>query len=224
MQQRLVDRRTFALAGAAALSSCAQFKNSAFLTTIENTGRRTGPAIDQKLVDSIPYASIELWFDGGSRALAVLAEYLDNDRLVWRTADHQSVVTWGPYVIAVIGLDVDLRSTAFVGSWSSDLRAMVGTRVGRTLSYQTKAQHVDVSTRSSFTQGGVEDVRIFDRRVRLRRVREHVVANSRRLYANDYWIEEATGFCWRSRQRVIPTMPPFNILTGRPPLPAKADN
>ena len=205
------------MAGGLALGGCGFVEKSPFFSTIATFNKRADGKIDRAKVEAVPYASLLAWFDGSARALLVLGDYLPENRLVWYSAQRQSLTTWGGFVLTLSGVDVSLRSTTLIGQWDRDLHQLVGRPLARTLDYEASSGRATVVTKSQFSDRGIEETQVFDKRRRLRRIREAVVADRWHHYANDYWIDEA-GFCWKSRQTVVPTMAPLNLVVTRPAL------
>jgi hypothetical protein len=194
-------------------------QKSPFFSTIATFNRQAGEKIDRARVDSLSYASLLAWFDGSAKALLVLGKYLPDERLVWYSAERQAMTTWGPFVLTLTGVEVALRSTTLNGRWSSDPRRLVGQALSRSLDYEASSGRVTVSTRNRFTDRGIEDIQVFDREMRLRLIREDVIADRWHHHSNDYWIDES-GFCWKSRQSVIPGVAPINLIVTKPAKPA----
>lgn len=209
------DRRTLlSLATAFAVSSCANASGtrSPFWTTLINFRRPANGPIDRKKVDKIPYATMLAWFDGSAKALLVLAEYATSDRLIWASAQQQSVTTWGPFVTRLLGLEVSLQDTMLASGWSRDLRQMTGHATYlRTFDFRASGSHHQVSARSSFRAVGLEDIAILGSRRNLLKIDETIVYDGPNRRGNEYWVDSATGACVKSRQIVVPTMPHFNI-------------
>lgn len=210
-------RSTLALATTGLLSGCAAASRSPFFGTLANFRRSATPPLDPSEIEASPYASMQAWFKGNSKALLVLGEYQANDRLVWYSADKQSLTTWGPFILRVLGLEVSVRDTLLSGPWSKDLRSMIDRSVEKAVNFQTKSRVVTMRTRSTFRSADLESISLLNGSRMLRRIEEHVVADGAHRFTNVYWIEDASGFCWKSQQLVIPTMTPFNIEITKAP-------
>ena len=205
------------MAAATGLGGCGMVSQSPFFSTIATFNRSPTLPVTPEKVDAIPYASLIAWFDGSSRALLVLGEYQPDNRLVWYSAEHQAMTTWGPYVLTLVGTEVGLYSTTLNGAWTADLRSMIGRRVGRTLNYQAPTNRQSVVSISRFKSEGMTTVNLLREKRVLQHIRENVTANGWHNYVNDYWIDAATGDCLMSRQSVIPTMPKLNIMIAKKP-------
>lgn len=174
--------------------------------------------VSREYADSLPYASMAAWFGGSPKSLLVLAEFAAGGRLIWHSAEGQALTTQGPFVVRSIGTELELRDSSFV-PFVADLRRADGARAERQFDVMVENQRTRFAVRSKFDIQSVENVEIFGVRRRLRHVTEAVSAGGKPRYSNHYWIDEADGFCWRSRQIVVPTMPPLHIEILKRPTP-----
>jgi hypothetical protein len=206
-----LNRRHFgAVLGAGLVASCAGLrKGSAFYGTI--TGYHPGGSANdtRAYADSLPYASMLLWVEGHSRDLVVLGSFDPDERLTWYTAEKQAITTYGPFIVATIGMEVDLVKTDFGSGWSSDPRNLIGKSLDRTTVVAHRAE-ATVHLRSTFHDGGSATVKILGTTMKLQRIDEAVIANGRTRFLNSYWID-AKGDCFKSRQEALPTVQPINI-------------
>lgn len=213
-------RRILVTVGTVALASCAGTRrNSPFWGTVTNTHPSESAAKIRAYADSLPYASMLLWADGQSRSLIVLGTVDPGNRLTWYTPDKQAITTFGPFIVATKGTEVELRETHFDPGWSSDIRTLVG----KTLERETVTAHhseARATLRSSFHTAGRDRIKILGRALDLTRVNEVVVAERRVSFLNSYWIEPASGACYKSRQQALPTVSPINIEMLKFPAPA----
>jgi len=203
------------------LSACVPFRDtSPFFGTIAaalgGAGEASGSAFTRAQVENLRYASLQAWFDRGPKALIILAEAQDRQRLLWRSAERQSITTFGPFVVSALGIDPELRDTSFQGKWSSDPREMVGTRATRVLDVAVEGERALVHLESRFEVEKRETLTILERTYDLQRVTEVVSSGGRNRYENHYWIEPSSGRYWKSRQIVVPTLPPLNIEILKP--------
>ena len=216
-------RRAFlGLTSASVLAGCAGFSRSSPFWGTMTAGIDPPKAgrISREYADSLPYASMAAWFGGSPRSLLVLAEFAAGDRLIWHSAEGQAITTQGPFVVRAIGTELELRDSSFV-PFVSDLRRADGTRAERLFDVMVENRQTRFVVRSSFDVGSVENVEILGERRRLRHIKEAVSAGGKPRYSNHYWIDEADGFCWKSRQVVVPTMPPLHTeILKRPTLQA----
>lgn len=219
MVENLTRRHAIVVAAAISLSGCSTgLGRSALWGTVAAGIRRDGAKsqITKERIESIPYASIAAWFARAAPAMLVLGEIEADGSHIWYVSRNQLIVTWGPFVTRVLGIEVDLVATEFGAGWSNDIRSMVGKKVKRTLIFGTD-RRVNATETSRFSVDGSDNIEIYGRKLRLLRIVERVSAEGVHRFSNRYWIDDA-GFCWKSQQTVIPTAGPFNIEVLRPPL------
>lgn len=157
------------------------------------------------------------WFEGGPKALIVLGEVSANGRYTWYSKERQSITTFGPFVTAALGLDVELRGTIFSGGWRTNPLELSGVKLTRSLDIVAEGDRVQVPLVSTFRARATETVAILDTKRQLRRVVETIRHGGRRRHENEYWVDPATGRCWKSRQLAIPTLPPLNLEVTKYP-------
>jgi hypothetical protein len=201
------------------LAACTSLeKSSPFWGTIGAGFRpRSASSIDPDYVRRLPYATMQAWFDGGAKALVVLGDVSSDRRLTWFSAERQSLTTFGPFVVRLLGLDLELRSTILGGGWHANPLEMAGRKLTRSLDVLAEGDRVQVPLVSSFVSGATENVEILGTTRRLQRVHERVEYAGRRRFSNDYWVDVPTGRCWKSRQIVVPTLPPLNLEVTKYP-------
>ena len=196
--------------GAATLASCAGYRRgSAFWATVTGARPDGGPAATRAYADALPYASMLLWIDGHSRDLVVLGTVDPDHRLTWYTAQKQAITTYGPFIVATAGTEVELRATNFGPGWTTDPRTLVG----KTLEREAVVAHGGEATtrlQSTFYDAGMKTIKILGTATRLQRIDESVIANGRTRFVNSYWVD-AAGACHKSRQNSLPTIQPVNI-------------
>lgn len=213
-QLYLSRRALLTTATAGSLAACVPFKQtSPFWGTlaagVEGVGENA--SISRAYTEQLPYASLVAWFDGAPKALLVLAEVTADGRWVWHSADRQSLITFGPFVVAALGFDLELRGTRLDAKWVANPLQLVGKEVARTLDVMAENQRVQVELDGRFATRGAEQVEIFGIDYHLTRVTEQVSSGGRRRYDNEYWVDAAAGRTWKSRQIVVPRMPALNV-------------
>ena len=110
-----------------------------------------------------------------------------------------------------------MRGTILSGGWRTNPLELVGTKLTRSLDIVAGNERVQVPLTSSFEARGVEAIDILGTRRELRRVVEAIRYGGRTRHRNDYWVDPATGRCWKSRQLAIPTLPPVNFEVTKYP-------
>ena len=210
-RRRLLGALAVATGGAGLASCTATRQNSPFWSTI--TSYRPGEQSNEVIrayAAGLPYASMLFWFDGQSQALTVLSREEPDQRLVWYTAEKTAITTFGPFITATAGTDVDLRNTEFGPGWSTDVRELVGkTLTRRTTAAQRGVEAVSTLV-SRFSNAGMTQIEILGVKKPAQRINEAVLAENRIRLRNSYWVDPATGDNLKSRQQIVPTMPPVN--------------
>lgn len=213
------DRRKLLAFGAAllpsALAGCGLVStNSPFWATAAAAFGGEQPApVSREQADALPYASILAWAEGGSKAFMVLGE-VDGQRLVWYSAARQIIVTQGAFIVRTSGLERDLTGMSFQPADTPDLSAPPA-QVVRSIDVDS-LKVFGWSARSSFTRRGTETVRILERDYTLAVIEENVVGQTSAPWRNLYWVDTATGFCWKSRQTLFPNGPVLNLEIIKP--------
>lgn len=177
----------------------------------------SGPKIDPDYVKKLPYATMLAWFEGGPKALIVLGEVTGDRRFTWYSKERQSITTFGPFITAALGLDVELRGTLFSGGWRTNPLELVGAKLTRSLDIAADGERVQVPLKSTFEAKDIETVEILGAKRELRRVVEKIRYGGRTRHLNEYWVEPSTGRCWKSRQLAVPTLPAFNFEVTKYP-------
>lgn len=214
-----LTRRHLLVAGASiGAASCAGVRqNSPFWSTVTNNRPQKGSDDIRAYAAALPYASMLFWFDGQAQSLIVLNRMETADRFVWSTAEKVAITTFGPFIVATAGTDVELRETRFGDGWSADVRALVGKRLTRTTVSAQRGKETTARLDSHFNDAGMTEVKVLDVVTPVRRIDETVVANGRVRLSNSYWIDDATGASVKSRQQAIATMSPINTALLKAP-------
>ena len=178
-------------------------------------GSKNNLVIDRGASDRMPYANIVAWFEGAPHAMLILGTADGDGTLNWYGADHKSISTRGPIITRVVGFEVELREARFETSWPSDIRSMTGGQYRRTLSYLAD-RPVEVQLESSFEARETKKIMILGTDYQVDEIHERVSSGGRYRFTNRYWIDSATGFCWKSAQTAIPTLPVLHIEILKP--------
>lgn len=194
--------------------ACVPFeKTSPFWGTIGAGfgGEEATSKIGREYADKLPYASMLAWFKGSPKALLVLAEIDAQSRWIWHSAERQSVVTYGPFVVGLLGVDIELRGTRLQGAWSRNPAELVGKRLSRLLDIEVEGSRTQLLLESQFALAGVRTIEIEGKTYTAHKIEETVRSQGRARYKNEYWVEVASGRCWKSRQTAVPTLPTLSI-------------
>lgn len=167
-------------------------------------------------------AAVAVSFQGGPRA--VVPAYADNGGYVdYRDSAGQGIVMLGNAVVRTLAFGDDLEGVRFdpadpvahpraPDQWPDALWREYRFRVRDGAPYS-------VVLRCTYLRVGRERITIFERVHDVVRMVE-TCANARREVVNTYWVEEGTGFAWKSEQWVGPARPPITIEVVRPNTPS----
>ena len=216
-RRRLLSALVVAAGGAGLASCTATRQNSPFWSTVTSyRPRAQSDEVIRAYAAGLPYASMLFWFDGQSQALTVLSREEPDQRLVWYTAEKTAITTFGPFIVATAGTDVDLRETQFGPGWSTDVRTLVGKTLSRRTISAKRGITASASLVSRFSDAGITQIEILSVKKPARRIDEAVIAENRVRLRNSYWIDPETGNNLKSRQQIIPTMMPINTAVLKP--------
>lgn len=216
-----LSRRGMLLGAAAVLPGCMEFSDrSPYWATI----KRAVPQRDGSMASAIrqrarelPYASIEVGLGGSAQALMVLESVAADGTLNWAGADNQLLSTYGPLVVRLVGLEIELSASLLGTDWSTDLRAMIGRRASRQVRYRAD-RTVELNLQSKFAFDGEDEIQLLDGPKRLVRVSERVFSDGVFRFRNRYWVDQLSGFCWKSKQTAIPTLPSLRTRIMKRPV------
>lgn len=178
-------------------------------------GSKNNLVIDRGASDRMPYANIVAWFEGAPHAMLILGTADGDGTLNWYGADHKSISTRGPIITRVVGFDVELRDARFGTGWSLDIRSMVGGQYDRTMSYLAE-RPVEIEFESKFSSQGVTTIQVLGTEYWVEEIHERVSSRERYRFTNRYWIDTITGFCWKTAQTAVPSLPVLNIEILKP--------
>lgn len=213
-------RRFLALIGAAAASGCAgSYFGNAVSALGELRERKQRYPRSRAEVDAIPYASLGVQLEGGLKTILVLAHY-DADRLIWVSANRESLVTRHGRVVRTVGLSVDL-----MGVWAEGHDPLREPASDPAAPYRDRRDYQagsefepGVSLASSLRFAGTEEIEILERRQVLDRWTETVeVPKWKWRRENRYWIARDDGYVWRSVQWLHRDLPPLVLETLKKP-------
>jgi hypothetical protein len=185
---------------------------SPFWSTVTNNRPQKADTDIRAYADALPYPSMLFWFDGQARSLIVLGKDGADEHRTWYTADKQAITTFGPFIISAIGTEIELRQTIFSDGWSRDPRSLVGKSLSRQTLVARRGEEVSATLASRFSDAGKTTISVLGTKVPALRIDESVIADGRVRMFNSYWVNPASGDWLKTRQQVIPTMPPTNTI------------
>lgn len=169
-------------------------------------------------LNQIPYATIALSFGGGPRTFLVpLAD--NGGYLTYLDQNRRGLVMKGGAVTATKALGEDLRAVRHdpddpvarqrpLAEWPD--------KVYRDYQYRKRdGAAYSVTLACVFQRLARETVEIVELKFRVVRVSE-ICTNAARQVVNTYWVEEATGFIWKSQQWLGPNLNPATVEIIRP--------
>lgn len=169
-------------------------------------------------LNEIPYATIGVRAPGRQRAILV-ALVENGDYIDYRDGADRSIRMLGGAVAATEGLFYDLQAVRY------DARDPVAhptpladwpDQVYRAYEYNIReAPGFIVTLSCSYQPVARETIEIIEISFDLMRVSE-TCANQRRRLTNTYWVEEETGFIWKSEQWISPDLGQFTVEIIRP--------
>lgn len=210
---------------AAALAGCSSGSSSVF-EEVGTLVRGGGPGAEEArparltraAVERIPYAAIAISIGGGPRA--VLAPIADNDGyLNHRDASGNALVMYGNAVAGTGSLGQDLLAVRFDRrdpiAHPTPLADWPG-RLHREYQFAVRDLGVESVVLDCLLEAaGRETVEIVQIRYELLRVDEVCTDDSRQV-TNRYWVEDDTGFVWKSEQWLGPALGRYTIEILRP--------
>ena len=168
---------------------------------------------------AIPYASLGYRLDSGNQGILVLATDSGGD-LLWTSAAHMVIVTRDGRIVRTAGLGRDLsnltsRDQSGLPPVAAAVRAPFSST--RLEDFPDLGLYgVRVSCRT--TLAGPQSVKILGQTIATLRVDES--CNSRNpdwSFTDSFWLDQGSGFVWRSRQHVHPKGSLVEIEIFRPP-------
>ncbi len=190
-------------------------------TLVEEVGPREAPArreLTRAELNEIPYATIAVSRADSPRAflvpLADNAGYLD-----YRDSSGRSVRMLGGAVVGSEGLVYDLEALRLdqrdpvahptpLAAWPAHLHREYQYRVHETGDY-------GITLACTYQPVARETIEIVEISYDLMRVSE-TCTNQRRQVTNTYWVEEDTGFIWKSEQWLGPELGHLTVEIIRP--------
>jgi len=169
-------------------------------------------------LDQIPYATIALSFEGGPRTFLVpLAD--NGGYLTYMDQNRRGLVMKGGAVTASKALGEDLRAVRHhpddpvarqmpLAQWPATLYRDYHFR-------KRDGETYSVTLACVFERLARETIEIIELSFDVVRVSE-ICTNAARQVINTYWVEEDTGFIWKSNQWLGPHLDPATVEIIRP--------
>lgn len=170
-------------------------------------------------IDRIPYASMAAKLGRSPRSLLILSQF-DRDRLHWVSADRVAIVTRHGRVVQTASLPDPIRQTRFPvpDPIAPDTPfPQTGETALRTVD-RSQGDWYGLPVECRYELGGRERIdlqgAVHDTRHVIEQCRADLVGWR---FTNEFWIDEDTGFVWKSIQHLSPDYRPIELWMVRPP-------
>jgi len=174
-------------------------------------------SISRDAVTSLPYASVAAKIGKGPRSLLILWRR-ERDDLHWLSADNAALVTRGGRIVKTAGLPENIRDTVFTGpdpvatGLHENAHGLTATRA-----LDLDPGQYGLSIRSNFAVNGPRQVTITEIQFDTILVTERNIARTLNWsFNNQYWVDPADGFVWKSRQHIARGFPPVILEMLKP--------
>ncbi len=175
-------------------------------------------AIDRKLVDNLPYATIAAKIGDAPRAVLVLGRY-EGQELHWFAANNVALALRNGRLVQTSGLSPDLAAAY---SAYPDPIANSPQRLQSAVPFEWEIEIAGSPMRSILVQSTIyvedtETITIADVSYDTLRLREEAQAlGVNWKYRNYFWVDIDDGFVWQSRQHRVPGAEPIEIQILKP--------
>ncbi len=220
-----IERRAFltGMLGAAslALAGCA---SDPILTSVAEgfaaNRKARKQAYTPEAIRKLPYATMGVRVGKSRQALVVLARNV-NDDLHWVSTNKVLFVTRHGRLIRTNGLIKDVRTTRFGSSDPVQTGLQNISRDESLIRFMdlrpARDQDQDVPATSVFRVKEEGVITILGRPQPVLRVEEHVSVWRWNWHVNNqYWVDLADGFVWRSRQHLVPQLEELELEIFKP--------
>jgi hypothetical protein len=217
-------RRGLIVAGAAIpLAGCGQTLFGVPLEQWGNavevaTGIKDQPTITLDDAAKIPYSTLGYQFGSGAEDILILASNTGGD-LLWTSSVHRTLVTRSGRVIKCQRFDWNLDATQFFDSdpLTTNQKVAAERRFTRACDFRD-IDRFAIEIESEFQQKGPETITILGQPLATMAFVENCRAKQLEWeFQNMFWVDQDSGFVWRSQQTIHPNLDPLTIEILRPP-------
>lgn len=203
-------------------SSCSQdlFISKSYSTAFSNITAsffEKDSFITQELVNSIPYASSSISFQG-KESLIILESFSDEEN-IWVSSDNKLFFTKAGRVISTIGLPTDLYRIESPEISFEKIKEIGSLEYISYYSFRKpKLDNLKVKVNSKLV--GLQPVQILDKTLKLLLIEETLFSEKINWRVkNNYWIDPETNYLWASEQNISPKLPVLTMkITKKPAL------
>ncbi|MGH7074042.1 MAG: YjbF family lipoprotein [Stellaceae bacterium] len=214
-----MTRRSLLVGGLAGL--CAACGNSplATLPTIvrDLVGKGANVPLTRAQIDKIRYATIAARIGDSNQALLLLRRYAGAN-LVWASGNGKVIVTRHGRIVQTYGFVQDLKATiSYDADPVADFSNYASGQIYRRSVDIEPDNHYGVLVTSQFARIGPTVITILGMAHRTILWREKGAAPLLDWrFTNSFWVDERTGYVWKSVQQPVPNISHFEIETFRP--------
>jgi hypothetical protein len=193
------------------LASCEDSDVYKVGTVLVNSVTGEPAKIPREQAAAIPYATMGLELGSTPELLLVLGTNTAGE-LDWYAGDQVFVRTRNGRITRTVGLPYDLGGSRTV--------ARNATATNAASQYSLDFPDLGVfgaAEQCSSRQAGEETINVLGAPIPARHVVEHcTVADMRWNFDDDFWLDNGSGYIWRSRQYIHPNSPPVILEVFRP--------
>lgn len=217
-------RRSLLMAAAALpLAACDSISRIDFNTMKQmvaiDMGLEDAPAITLEQAAQVPYATLGYRIGGSEENMLILAVGTGGNQL-WTSSAHRALVTNAGRIIKTAGLPWNLSATQFrmPDTLRDGLHITESTAESLRVVDFADLNLFSIAVYSRFRPAGTKTIRILGSELSTIALVEN--CRSPELdwsFQNEFWLDPATGFNWRSVQTIHPNLDPLTIEILRPP-------
>jgi hypothetical protein len=182
------------------------------------TGLQKAPELQRDQVAQIPFATISYQVGSSPTSILILAEKLGTGSL-WTSSQRLAIVTAKGRILQTSGFRWNLGGTNLIDSDPVGTSALLDSemrKVQRLCDFPDIHQF-QIPIVADFESQKAETISILGSDIETTRVVEHCRCEALDWdFDNFYWIDQKTGFVWRSKQYVHPNEAHFGISVLRP--------
>tara|TARA_Y100001970_G_scaffold135045_1_gene166265 strand:- start:4724 stop:5392 length:669 start_codon:yes stop_codon:yes gene_type:complete len=203
-----------------ALYSCSNLdlssSSSSAFNVLLNNFSETEILFDKETVDSIPYASSLISFEGGTKSLIIL-ESKEVNKNTWVSSDRVKFIENDGRIIRSFGMPNDLY---YIQRPNLDFDFLLKKESHSYITYYSFRKPVLNNLKVEVTSrlNGLETVDILGQKRQLIVLEETLYSAKINWSAtNKYWIDPKTKYVWKSRQYLSPRLPYIEIEVTKKP-------
>jgi hypothetical protein len=184
-------------------------------------GLQDAPGITMEQAANIPYSSLGYRIGSSAEGLLVLAT--DNsDTLLWTSSNRRALATRNGRIVKSANFGFDLTDTRLLSSdpfGAGPLTSKLDNYSVRRLCDFADISHFGNLVEGSISLNGKDTIEILGASLTVLTLVENCRSEDLDWrFKNIFWIDDATGFVWKSVQHIHPDLPPLTVEILRPPM------